>query len=255
MHYRVDELARAAGVPVDTLRFYQSRGLLPPPARRGRIALYSQEHLERVRRIRRLNREGLKLEAVGRLLESEAERDASSPRAGRGVRSSLLRAIEESAPRNAPSFTREELQAEAGLPGFAIDALEQLGLLSADGESSATRRYSQSDRDALHAARSLLDAGLPFGEMLELAREHAAQIERTAERAVALFEASLSAEPDAAGDEAAATFQRLLPAATRLVALHFEQTLLGKARKRLEARSDGRASASAAAGESAEPRR
>ncbi|MDQ3981976.1 MAG: MerR family DNA-binding transcriptional regulator, partial [Actinomycetota bacterium] len=33
MRYRVDELAARAGVSVDTVRFYQARGLLPQPER------------------------------------------------------------------------------------------------------------------------------------------------------------------------------------------------------------------------------
>ena len=52
MEYRVEELARAAGVPVDTLRFYQARGLLPAPRRRGRVAVYDEDHGARLRRIR-----------------------------------------------------------------------------------------------------------------------------------------------------------------------------------------------------------
>ena len=39
MEYRVEELAATAGVRVDTVRFYQSRGLLPAPVRVGRIAV------------------------------------------------------------------------------------------------------------------------------------------------------------------------------------------------------------------------
>jgi hypothetical protein len=35
---RVEEVARRAAVSVDTIRFYQKRGLLPPPRRAGRIA-------------------------------------------------------------------------------------------------------------------------------------------------------------------------------------------------------------------------
>ena len=59
MEYRVDELAAAAGVAVDTIRFYQSQRLLPPPARRGRVVWYDQTHLDRLRRIRDLKRHEL----------------------------------------------------------------------------------------------------------------------------------------------------------------------------------------------------
>ncbi len=54
MNYRVDQLAARAGVSVDTVRFYQSRGLLPPPRRAGRVVLYADAHLARLRRIRAL---------------------------------------------------------------------------------------------------------------------------------------------------------------------------------------------------------
>ena len=48
MDYRVEELAAKAGLSVDTVRYYQARGLLPPPTRSGRVGWYHQEHLERV---------------------------------------------------------------------------------------------------------------------------------------------------------------------------------------------------------------
>ena len=57
MDYRVEELATAAGVGVDTLRFYQGRGLLPAPRREGRIAYYGDRLLERLRRIRYLQQQ------------------------------------------------------------------------------------------------------------------------------------------------------------------------------------------------------
>ena len=40
MRYRVEQLASACDVSVDTVRYYQSRGLLPPPEKEGRVAWY-----------------------------------------------------------------------------------------------------------------------------------------------------------------------------------------------------------------------
>jgi DNA-binding transcriptional MerR regulator len=235
MQYRVEELARAAGVRVDTVRFYQTRGLLPPPQHHGRVALYSGDHLERLRRIRTLNRQGLKLDAVGRLLASEKReaRAASGPRRKRGaVRSSLLRALAQS--EAAPVYTRAELESSAAVPGFLISALEEVGLLAA---AEAGGGYGQTDRDTLESARVLLDAGLPVTDLLGLARDHVAHVERIAERAVALFEAHLRAQRAAQGEppaQVAENFRRLLPAVSRLVAVHFERTLVAKARARLQ---------------------
>jgi DNA-binding transcriptional MerR regulator len=60
----VDELAAAAGLPVRTVRHYQSEKVLPPPQRRGRIAVYGQEHLDRLLLIGRLQDRGLRLAAM-----------------------------------------------------------------------------------------------------------------------------------------------------------------------------------------------
>ena len=73
MEYRVEEIAGAARVRVDTLRFYQARGLLPAPRKRGRVAIYDDEHLERLRRIRQLQREGFSLAQIQRLLSDSEE--------------------------------------------------------------------------------------------------------------------------------------------------------------------------------------
>src|SRR4051794_13515705 len=70
---RVEELARQASVSVDTIRFYQKRRLLPPPAREGRIAWYGADHVERLARIRELQREGFSLAMIRRVLAGELD--------------------------------------------------------------------------------------------------------------------------------------------------------------------------------------
>src|SRR5687767_15689444 len=66
----IDELARRTGMTVRNVRAHQSRGLLPPPAVRGRTGYYGPEHLARIELIRELQAEGFNLEAIRRLLES-----------------------------------------------------------------------------------------------------------------------------------------------------------------------------------------
>ena len=78
MELRVAELADAAGVGVDTVRFYQSRSLIPAPTRRGRFAIYSEEHLERIRRIRELLDGGFSLAQIHRLLDGEIAETAEA---------------------------------------------------------------------------------------------------------------------------------------------------------------------------------
>jgi DNA-binding transcriptional MerR regulator len=50
----IDELADRAGVSVRTVRYYIGQGLLPGPGARGKQASYDEDHLARLRLIRRL---------------------------------------------------------------------------------------------------------------------------------------------------------------------------------------------------------
>ena len=62
--YTIDELASLTGVPSRTIRFYQSKGTLPSPERRGRVAYYRAEHVERLKVIAELQDRGLRLDAI-----------------------------------------------------------------------------------------------------------------------------------------------------------------------------------------------
>lgn len=67
------QLARAVGVSVEELESYRSMGLLQPPRRRRSREAdlgFHQEHLDRVRFVRRALDAGYSLQAIGRLLES-----------------------------------------------------------------------------------------------------------------------------------------------------------------------------------------
>ncbi|WP_243792321.1 MerR family transcriptional regulator [Saccharopolyspora gloriosae] len=77
----IDELAARAGVTVRTVRFYASRGLLPPPRLRGRLGLYGGDHLARLDLIRELQALGFTLSAIERHLERIP--DDATPRISR----------------------------------------------------------------------------------------------------------------------------------------------------------------------------
>ena len=66
--YSLTELAGLAGVTPRTVRYYVSQGLLPSPGAVGPGAKYDDGHLDRLRLIRRLQREHLPLAEIrGRL--------------------------------------------------------------------------------------------------------------------------------------------------------------------------------------------
>jgi DNA-binding transcriptional MerR regulator len=66
----IDDLAQEVGMTARNVRAYQSRGLIPAPEMRGRTGFYGREHVERLRAIRELQREGFNLEAIRRLLDT-----------------------------------------------------------------------------------------------------------------------------------------------------------------------------------------
>ena len=60
----LDELTPRAGITVRTLRFYTTRGLVPPPIRRGRSGYYSADHVARLELVQELQSHGFTLSAI-----------------------------------------------------------------------------------------------------------------------------------------------------------------------------------------------
>ena len=73
----IARLARAGGVGVETVRYYQRRGLMPVPRAMGESAYrhYDAGHLQRLRFIRRAQAAGFTLEEIGELLELDRTSD------------------------------------------------------------------------------------------------------------------------------------------------------------------------------------
>lgn len=72
------ELAEAARVPARTIRFYIARGLMEGPAKAGRGAAYTPEHLSRLEQIRDLQSRGTTLSDIARAF-SNPVRDRDVP--------------------------------------------------------------------------------------------------------------------------------------------------------------------------------
>jgi DNA-binding transcriptional MerR regulator len=75
---RIGALAASAGVTVDTLRFYEQQGLLPPAVRTaGGFRLYPPESAERLRFIAQAREVGLSLREIRQLVEPDNARCAA----------------------------------------------------------------------------------------------------------------------------------------------------------------------------------
>lgn len=67
--YLIDELARVAGTTTRNVRAYQERGLLAPPSKRGRVGIYTESHLARLRLITSLHDRGYATAQITELIE------------------------------------------------------------------------------------------------------------------------------------------------------------------------------------------
>jgi DNA-binding transcriptional MerR regulator len=68
--YRIEELARLAGTTTRNIRVYRDRGLLHPPLRVGRIALFNDTHLTRLRLVTSLLDRGYNIAHVHEMLSA-----------------------------------------------------------------------------------------------------------------------------------------------------------------------------------------
>jgi DNA-binding transcriptional MerR regulator len=250
MRYRVDELAAIGGVSVDTVRFYQARGLLPPGQREGRVAWYGEDHRERLGRIRDLKEKGFSLATIRRLLtgELDAADEALAGALAGALGGPTGPVMTEGA--NEALYTLEEFAERTGIPEALIQVIERQGLIVSPAQGDGPPgpgglRYTAADVQAASAGLALLEAGLPLDELLALAKEHDRAARATAQRAVDLFDTYVrapiragSASDGEAADRLVEAFRTLLPATTSLVAHHFQQVLLATARARFEGTPD-----------------
>ncbi len=68
--YAIADLASLSGVTPRTIRYYVSVGLIPAPEQAGRAARYDEDHLRRIRLIRRLQEQHLPLAEIRSRLAS-----------------------------------------------------------------------------------------------------------------------------------------------------------------------------------------
>ncbi len=90
--YGISVAAELSGIPVQSLRLYESHGLLTPDRSDGGTRRYSADDIARLRRISRLVAGGVNLAGIGRILELEddnagllAENRAHSDKAAREI--------------------------------------------------------------------------------------------------------------------------------------------------------------------------
>lgn len=189
--YRIDELAGAARMTVRNIRAYQDRGLLPPPRRQGRVGLYSDGHLIRLRLIGHLLDRGYSLANIGELMSAWEMGHELSQLLG------LESAIASPWTDELPAYmTADELLALFGT-GVTPEQLDQavaLGIVQPEGD-----RFRVPSPRLLRAGAELIAAGVPAGAVLDHARQLRRDVDRIARRFVELVDAHIFASVNTEG--------------------------------------------------------
>jgi DNA-binding transcriptional MerR regulator len=154
----IDDLARRVQLPVRTIREYHTMRLLPPPERRGRLGLYGDQHIQRLRLITRLQRRGYSLAGIRDLLAAWES----------GTDLVTLLGVDESqaALDETPLWlTRAELiQRLPALEQATLARASRIGLVRPHGED----HFGVRSPALLALAADWIRAGVPVGEALDL---------------------------------------------------------------------------------------
>jgi Cd(II)/Pb(II)-responsive transcriptional regulator len=143
---RIGELARKAGVDVQTVRFYEREGLLDAPVRTGSgYRAYGEEDLERLHFVRHCRSLDMPLAEIRRLIELSRERTVSCDEVNTLVRTHLARV---QAKRRSLEALEKQLaalnaQCESGHRVADCGILEEL-IHAAHGEACACHPPAQS---------------------------------------------------------------------------------------------------------------
>jgi DNA-binding transcriptional MerR regulator len=210
--WRIDDLAHRAGLTVDTIRFYQREGLLPPAEREGRTKVYGLVHLERLERIRELQERRFSLAAIRALL------DADRPGMIDGIFGS-----------SGAAYDFEAIVERSGIEPDLATRLRQARLLR-DPEEFGRDAYDSADLDVMRALAELHRVGLPADVVVELAYIYVDAVEEMQREVLALFQGKRGpawkpGELEAFQNATTASAASLLPIVTRVVAYVHERTL------------------------------
>ncbi len=232
--YRIDELARLAGTTVRNIRAYQDRGLIPPPRREGRVGVYSESHLARLRLIGQMLGRGYSLANIGELLEAWEGGQELGDLLG------LEAALTEPWAQHTPIVVSLEELAE--LFGVSDNLGAAANILSVALEEGLIRseddRYVVDNPGLLRVGAELVAAGVPAGAVLERRRALVAELDVVAAGFVDLvanhvFEPLGEPIPAADVPRLADLVRRLRPLAGEAVAIELAEAMDRQVQARL----------------------
>ncbi|GAB2676718.1 MerR family transcriptional regulator [Saccharopolyspora gloriosae] len=188
--YRIDDLARAAGTTVRNVRVYQDRELLPAPRREGRLAIYSDAHLVRLRMIINMLERGYAFAQIKEMLSAwEAGRSLAEVL---GLEEVMGESWAEQSPRVfSLSQLREMFRGQ--LNQRNIRRALELNLLERWGA-----RFVAPSPQLLDAGSELVHLGVPLEDVLDLAEQLQSDVDHVSATLVSLVRTHVLGDPSTA---------------------------------------------------------
>ena len=174
----LDELTKRVGMSVRNVRFYTTKGLVPPPIRRGRSGYYTPDHVARLELVQELQSHGFTLAAIEKYV-------ARIPPDATPEQIALQRAMLAPWQHEAPiEMSRADLDQRAGrgLTDEDLTTLRALGVLFPGRRGRYQVAVSQ-----LSIGLGLLDLGFPTEAALAAADVYAAHGRQIAEELYEVF--------------------------------------------------------------------
>lgn len=231
---KIDELAQRAGTTSRNVRAYQARGLIPPPALRGRTGYYGEEHLRRLELIGHLQERGFSLAAIRQTLDAWSQGGDLRHLLGFHQVITAPWSAEEPEVLSAEDLLHRFPEAR-GDPQVVARAVE-LGLIEQRDD-----HYVAPSPALLDAGRELVRAGIDLDEIFELVEAVRADVADIAGRFVELIGRNLI-EPVAEGkaspeqvSKVSDTLRTIRPIAVEVVRAFLTQELGREADERLRA--------------------
>lgn len=164
MEYRIDDLAHAAGTTTRNVRAYRERGLLPPPEKRGRIGIYDDVHLARLRLIDVLLQRGFTTSHISDFITGwENGKDLAEVL---GLQNAVTEQWSNDEVVEIPLDMVDEFLGDSD----QLTRLQALGLARVDGDTCIF-----TDPELLSGFSSLSEYGFTIGQLIDLhERIHAA---------------------------------------------------------------------------------
>jgi DNA-binding transcriptional MerR regulator len=222
----VHDLSARTNLTVQTIRYYQNLGLLPPPRRNGRQAHYGPSHLNRLHAISERRSEGWSLKAIAATLD---HRNDASQAHMIDRRVGILQG----------TISLSELASRTGVPAAILESLRNEGLLRPCDPSR--QLYSEADVRMAEIGLALLNSGFTLTQLVSVGRNLVAALDIFIGDAVDVFDSSIRKPNGESKDDrshARATFERfdeIFALTVELVTLHLEKSLMSSSLQRLQA--------------------